>query len=340
MMNDQVTIIAEAGVNHNGELSIARQLIDKASEAKVDYVKFQTFRADKLVSKSVEKADYQKNNTGDRESQLKMLKKLELDISELKQLMNYAKSKNIGLLSSPFDAGSVKQLVNLGIPIIKVPSGEITNLPYLQTVGNAEVPVIISTGMAELTEVKSALNVLIKSGTERKDITVLHCNTDYPTSFGDVNLKAMNTLKKELNIDVGYSDHTLGIEIPVAATALGAKIIEKHFTLDQTMDGPDHKSSLEPDQLRRMVQSIRNTKLAMGDGVKKPTESELKNRDTVRKSIHYKRNLQKGHAIQSEDLIMLRPGDGISPMQLDQVIGNKLAEYVRHGQKANQSDFL
>lgn len=340
MMGDRVIIIAEAGVNHNGEISVARQLIDKASAAKVDYVKFQTFQADKLVSQFAEKAAYQKNNTGDRENQLQMLKKLELGLSELKELRKYAESRGIELLSSPFDADSVNELVELGIPIIKVPSGEITNLPYLRCVGNTEVPVILSTGMAELPEVESALKILIESGTNKKSITVLHCHTDYPTSFQDVNLKAMNTIKKELNVNVGYSDHTLGTEIPVAAAALGAKVIEKHFTLDRMMEGPDHKSSLEPDELRRMVQSIRNVELALGDGIKKPTKSELKNRDVVRKSIHYNRDLRKGTALHNEDLIMLRPGDGISPMDLDQIIGNKLARDVDGGQKANRSDFI
>lgn len=340
MMGDRVTIIAEAGINHNGETSVARQLIEKASEAEADYVKFQTFRADKLVSQFAEKAAYQKNDTGDRENQLQMLEKLELGIPELKELIKYAEGKGIELLSSPFDTDSVNQLVELGIPIIKVPSGEITNLPYLRSVGNTEVPVILSTGMAELAEVESALKILIESGTEKKSIIVLHCHTDYPTSFRDVNLMAMNTLKKELNVNVGYSDHTLGTEIPVAAAALGAKVIEKHFTLDRMMKGPDHKSSLEPDELRKMVQSIRNVELALGDGIKKPTKSELKNRDVVRKSIHYNRDLRKGSALHNEDLIMLRPGDGISPMELDQIIGNKLARDVHCGQKANRSDFV
>jgi len=340
MMGDRVTIIAEAGINHNGEISVARQLIDKASEAEADYVKFQTFRADKLVSQFAEKAAYQKNDTGDRENQLQMLEKLELGIPELKELIKYAEGKGIELLSSPFDTDSVNQLVELGIPIIKVPSGEITNLPYLRSVGNTEVPVILSTGMAELAEVESALKILIESGTKKKSIIVLHCHTDYPTSFRDVNLKAMNTIKKELNVNVGYSDHTLGTEIPVAAVALGAKVIEKHFTLDRMMEGPDHKSSLEPDELRKMVQSIRNVELGLGDGIKKPTKSELKNRDVVRKSIHYNRDLRKGSALHNEDLIMLRPGDGISPMEVDQIIGNKLALDVLCGQKANRSDFV
>jgi N-acetylneuraminate synthase len=340
MMGDSVTIIAEAGVNHNGEISVARQLINQASEAGADYVKFQTFRADKLVSKFAEKAAYQKKGTGDRENQLQMLEKLELGIPELKKLIKYAERKGIGVLSSPFDADSVNQLVDIGIPIIKIPSGEITDLPYLRSVGNTKVPVILSTGMAELAEVERALKILIESGTEKKSIIVLHCHTDYPTSFCDVNLKAMNTIKKELNVNIGYSDHTLGTEIPVAAAALGAKVIEKHFTLDRTMEGPDHKSSLEQDELLKMVQSIRNVELALGDGIKRPTKSELKNRDVVRKSIHYKRDLRKGDAVDNEDMIMLRPGDGISPMELDQIIGNKLARDVHSGQKANRSDFV
>lgn len=339
-MKNKVTIIAEAGVNHNGKISIARQLIDEATKAGADYVKFQTFRADRLVSDAAEKAAYQKSTKEDARKQFQMLKKLELGIPELEGLKKYAESNGIGLLSSPFDVESAKQLVGLGIPIIKVPSGEITNLPYLRYIGSTKLPIIISTGMAELVEIERALEILIKSGTEKKSITVLHCHTDYPTAFRDVNLKAMNAIGDKLNIEVGYSDHTLGIEVPVAAAALGAKIIEKHFTLDRMMDGPDHKSSLNPDELHQMVQSIRNIEVALGHGIKEPTKSELKNRDLVRKSIHYDGNFRKDHVLHNEDLIMLRPGDGISPMELDKITGYKLAKDVKRGQKVNRSDLV
>ncbi len=339
-MSNKVVIIAEAGVNHNGEISIARQLIDEAAEAGADYIKFQTFRAEKLASEDAEKAVYQKSNKEDAEQQFQMLKELELGIPELEGLKKYAESNGIGLLSSPFDIESAKQLLELGVPIIKVPSGEITNLPYLRYIGTTNLPIIISTGMSELAEIERALKILIQSGTQKKNITVLHCHTDYPTKFKDVNLRAMQTITSELDIDVGYSDHTLGIEVPVAAVALGAKIIEKHFTLDRTMQGPDHKSSLEPDELHQMAQSIRNVEIALGNGIKTPTKSELKNRDLVRKSMHYGGDFRKDHVLQKKDLVMLRPGDGISPMELDKISGYKLAKDVKHGQKVNRTDLV
>jgi N-acetylneuraminate synthase len=324
-MKAPVLIIAEAGVNHNGNIELAEKLIDAAYDAGVDIVKFQTFKADQLVSKSADKAAYQKTTTSSNESQYEMLKKLELDREMHIRLINYCKSKPIQFLSTAFDMQSIELLYDLGIRLAKIPSGEITNLPYLQAMAKYFDEFILSTGMCTMEEIQAAIDVLEKSGKSKNKITVLHCNTEYPTPMKDVNLKAMLSIKDALGVEVGYSDHTLGIEIPIAATAMGASVIEKHFTLDRMMDGPDHKASLEPWELKNMVQAIRNVELALGNAFKKPSESELKNIKIARKSIHIKHDLEVNHVLTLDDLIMKRPGDGISPMEMDKIIGKKVS---------------
>lgn len=337
---NRTLIIAEAGVNHNGSIEIAKKLIDSAVEAKVDYVKFQTFKTDKLVSKEAKKAAYQIENTKDeKESQFEMIKKLELDEEKHLILINYCQKKGIKFLSTAFDLESIDLLDALNIDIFKIPSGEITNLPYLKKIASKKKPIILSTGMANLGEIEDALNVLYHNGIERKDITILHCNTEYPTPMEDVNLSAMNTIAAAFKTKVGYSDHTLGIEIPIAAVARGAVCIEKHFTLDKNMEGPDHKASLEPKELKAMVKSIRNIEKAMGNGIKKASKSEKKNIHIARKSIHTSRYLQKGNIIKKDDLIMKRPGNGISPMDIQFVIGRKLSESIENDTMLNYSNF-
>lgn len=317
-----VFIIAEAGVNHNGSIELAKKLIDVAVDAGVDAVKFQTFKAEKLVSKNAEKAQYQKDNIGDGDdSQLNMLKKLELDTDTHQELISYCKSKNIMFLSTPFDHDSIELLSELGLEIFKVPSGEITNLPYLRDVGNLNKKVILSTGMADMGEIEDALDVLINAGTLKENITVLHANTMYPTPMEDVNLKAMQTIGTAFDVAFGYSDHTLGIEVDIAAVAMGASCIEKHFTLDKGMEGPDHKASLEPDELKSMVKAIRNIELALGSSVKKPSKSETPNINIARKSIVASQNIIKGELLTSENLSIKRPGNGISPMRWDEIVG-------------------
>lgn len=316
---NKVFVIAEAGVNHNGDISLAKQLVDVAVVAGADAVKFQTFKAEKLVCRNAEKADYQKETTNQAESQLEMLKKIELTGEMHNQLIDYCKEKGILFLSTPFDIDSVDYLVKLGIEIIKIPSGEITNYPYLRKIAQTGKRVILSTGMSSLEEVREAVAVLEEYG--NKDVAVLHCNTEYPTPFEDVNLKAMLTMRDELGIEVGYSDHTLGIEIPIAAVAMGAQIIEKHFTLDKTMDGPDHKASLEPHELKAMITAIRNVESALGTGVKKPSNSEQRNIGIVRKSIVAKNEIKKGEFFSEENLVTKRPGTGISPMKWNEIIG-------------------
>jgi N-acetylneuraminate synthase/N,N'-diacetyllegionaminate synthase len=328
-------IIAEAGVNHNGDINIARKLIDKAVEAGADYVKFQTFKAEKLVSKSAKKAEYQfENDIGQKDTQFEMLKNLELSEQAHFDLKKYATSKKIKFLSAGFDEESIDFLDKLNVDFFKIPSGEITNKPYLQHIARKGKPVIVSTGMATLKEIEDALNVLYKEGLSEKQITVLHCNTEYPTPMQDVNLKAMITIQKAFNVNIGYSDHTLGIEVPIAAVALGARVIEKHFTLDRSLPGPDHRASLEPGDFKRMVQAIRNIEDAIeGDGMKRPSNSEQKNIDIARKSIFVRNSLDLGHIIQIEDLIMLRPGNGISPMDIEKVLGKKIVKKISHGSK-------
>ena len=314
-------IIAEAGVNHNGSIKIAKKLIDVAKDCGVDVVKFQTFTAEKLVRFNAEKASYQKETSGEDETQFQMIEKLELDVIAHKELINYCSKRGIIFLSSPFDLDSVDLLAKLGLEIIKIPSGEIVNLPYLKKIGKLKKRIILSTGMADLGEIKDALDALISSGTEKDDITVLHCNTEYPTPYKDVNLKAMQTIKKAFGVKVGYSDHTLGIEVPIAAVALGAEVIEKHFTLDKNMKGPDHKASLEPSELMAMVDGIRNTEKALGDGIKKPSKSEQKNINVIRKSIVAVKPIKKGEIFNEENIGLKRPGMGISPMKWYEVIG-------------------
>jgi N,N'-diacetyllegionaminate synthase len=320
---DKVFIIAEAGVNHNGSIALARKLIDVASEAGADAVKFQTFKAEKVVSKNAPKAAYQKKTTDPAESQFEMIKKLELDVNAHKELMTYCKQKHIMFLSTPFDHASIELLNNLGLEIFKIPSGEITNLPYLRHIGSLKKRVIMSTGMADIGEIEDALDVLITAGTPKENITILHANTMYPTPMEDVNLRAMQTIACTFGCDVGYSDHTLGIEVPIAAVAMGAKVIEKHFTLDKTMEGPDHKASLEPDELKAMVQAIRNIEKALGTGIKKPSPSERPNIEVARKSIVAARPIKKGELFTEENLTIKRPGNGISPMRWDEIIGTE-----------------
>ena len=322
----KVIIIAEAGVNHNGDIQIAKKLIDAAVDAGVDYVKFQTFKADSLVSKSAKKAEYQSVNINDGDdSQYAMLKNLELSHEDHLELMSYCEERNINFFSTAFDVEGVHYLNDLGLSFFKIPSGEITNYPYLKAVALCKKPVVMSTGMCSENDIEKALEVLVKFGLSMEMISILHCNTEYPTPMKDVNLKAMLTIQEKFKTKVGYSDHTLGIEVPVAAVALGAHVIEKHFTLDKTLPGPDHVASLEPDELKAMVKAIRNIELAMsGNGGKVPSESEFKNIAIARKSLHIKRDLLKGHTITDEDLIPLRPGDGISPMEWENVIGKTL----------------
>ena len=316
-------IIAEAGVNHNGRLELAIKLVDVAVEAGADAVKFQTFKAEKVVSVNAAKAAYQIQTTNAAESQFDMIQRLELDRSAHEELFHYCKEKGIQFLSSPFDLESIDLLNKLGLKIFKIPSGEITNLPYLRKVGILKKEIILSTGMADLGEIEDALDVLLKAGTEIKNITVLHCSTEYPTPMQDVNLKAMQTIATAFNIKVGYSDHTLGIEVPIAAVALGATVIEKHFTLDKKMEGPDHRASLEPNELNNMVHAIRNIEKALGSGIKKPSPSELKNKSIVRKSIVATKDINKGVTFNEENLTIKRPGTGINPMRWNEVIGQK-----------------
>ena len=321
---NRVFIIAEAGVNHNGSIDNAIKLIDEASRCGVDAIKFQTFKAEKLVCKNAQKAEYQINNSEIEENQFEMLKKLELDMDTHKILIEHCSQKNIMFLSTPFDLDSIDELESLGMPIFKIPSGEITNYPYLKKVASLRKPIIISTGISTLGEIEEALNILYENNAE--DITVLHCNTEYPTLMEDVNLRAMKTIESAFKVKVGYSDHTNGIEISIAAVALGASIIEKHFTLDKNMIGPDHKSSLNPVELEQMVKSIRNIELALGDGVKKPSKSELKNKNVVRKSIVADRSIKKGDIILESDITVKRPANGISPMRWNEVIGSIAAK--------------
>ena len=316
-----VFIIAEAGVNHNGSIELAKKLIDVASDAGVDAVKFQTFKAENLVSKNAQKAEYQKETTDASESQFEMLKKLELDVDTHHELITYCNSKSIMFLSTPFDHDSIELLVDLGLEIFKIPSGEITNLPYLRHIGALNKKVILSTGMANIGEIEDALDVLIDAGTIKEKITVLHANTMYPTPMEDVNLRAMVTIGNTFDIAYGYSDHTLGIEVDIAAVAMGASCIEKHFTLDKTMEGPDHKASLEADELKTMVRGIRNIELALGSSVKKPSPSEIPNMAIARKSIVAGCSIEKGDIFTEDNLAVKRPNGGISPMRWDEVIG-------------------
>ena len=315
-------IIAEVGVNHNGDINIAKKLVDAAADAVVDYVKFQTFKADKLVNKDAKQADYQIENTGVVESQYQMLKRLELTDENHHILIDYCDKKGVKFLSTAFDFESIEFLKDK-LDFYKIPSGEITNLPYLIKVAKLKLPIVMSTGMANMQEVKEALAVLIAHGINKKDVTILHCNTEYPTPMKDVNLLAMKTIEKELGVKIGYSDHTLGIEIPIAAVTLGATVIEKHFTIDKTMEGPDHKASLEPNELKAMVAGIRAIELAMGNGIKTPSESEQKNIKIARKSIVALTDIKEGELFNESNITVKRPGNGISPMKWNEVLGSR-----------------
>ncbi len=334
-------IIAEAGVNHNGDLETAKKLISVAADCGADFVKFQTFKTENLVTCDAQKAAYQSRNTNDPEtSQFGMLKKLEMPAGWYPQLIAFAASRKIQFLSTGFDEQSIDFLDKLGLPFFKIPSGEITNKPFLEHIARKKKPVILSTGMATLQEVKAAVKVLTHNGLAKDDITVLHCTTEYPAPMASVNLKAMLTMRDELHLKVGYSDHTLGIEITVAAVALGAAVIEKHFTLDKKLPGPDHAASLEPEELKQMVAAIRNVELAMAaTGKKEPASAEIKNINVARKSLYYKTELPAKHTITRHDLVALRPGDGISPMEIDTVTGKPLQTSVKAGEKVSVSHF-
>lgn len=339
MQRSKVLIIAEAGVNHNGSLDTAKKLIKVAAEAGADFVKFQTFKSEKLVSRVAPQAQYQ-NESSPAKNQLEMIKKYELDEKTHLNLIQECKKYSINFLSTAFDMESIDLLLKMNIPLYKVPSGELTNLPYLRKIGSLKKEVILSTGMANLSEIEQAIEVLIKAGSSRAALTVLHCNTEYPTPFQDVNLRAMQTIADAFKVSVGYSDHTLGIEVPIAAVALGATCIEKHFTLDRNMPGPDHKASLEPQELKAMITAIRNIEQAMGSGIKQASPSEVKNIAIARKSIHLNKNIPAGQTLNSDDLIMKRPGDGISPMLLDLVIGKSLKAPGLIDQKLSFKDLI
>ena len=332
MMNtDQrhVTIIAEAGVNHNGSLEMARQMVLAAHEAGADYVKFQTAVPELVISSIADKAEYQKSTTGSDESQLDMCRAIHLPLNDYIELKELCRQVGIGFMSTPFDLVSVDFLADLGQDYFKIPSGERTNLPYLRRIAAKGIPVIMSTGMSTLDEIETAIEILTgasakypsQSTLTRDQITVLHCNTEYPTPFRDVNLRAMDTIAERLGVRTGYSDHTVGIEVPVAAVARGAHVIEKHFTLDRTLPGPDHKASLEPDELKAMVAAIRNIELALGSAEKVVSASESKNMPIARKSIVAARDIRRGEILTEENITVKRPGNGISPMRWDEVIG-------------------
>jgi N,N'-diacetyllegionaminate synthase len=332
--NESVYIIAEAGVNHNGRIEIAKKMIDAAAECNVDAIKFQSFIPEKLATRDAPVAEYQQEIDGMKGSQLELLRSLFLSHDNFKKIIDYCSGKGITFISSAFDCESAAFLDELGLKIFKIPSGEITNLPLLRMTGSFGHEILLSTGMATLKEVKDALSVLIKAGTPKEKITVLHCTTAYPSPFPDLNLNAISIMKKKLGVHVGYSDHSIGIEVPVAAVALGAKVIEKHFTLNRNMQGPDHKASIEPDELQEMVKYIRNIERALGDGIKKPTSSELRNIRVVRKSIVARKNINKGDKFSECNLAIKRPGTGLSPMEWDHVLGKKAKKNF------SQDDFI
>ncbi|MDP2432793.1 MAG: N-acetylneuraminate synthase [Pseudomonadota bacterium] len=320
-MKNKTLIIAEAGVNHNGDLALAKQLIDMAAKAGADLVKFQTFNATRQVTRTAVKADYQRQTTNNKESQQEMLRRLELTAEMHKELIAHCAARNIGFFSTGFDIESVDLLVSLGQDHFKIPSGEITNLPYLRHIGRLGQAVILSTGMATLGEIESAIDVLEQAGTPRDNITVLHCTTEYPTPMGEVNLRAMQSIQRAFGVKVGYSDHTPGIEVAIAAVAMGASVIEKHFTLDRNLPGPDHKASLEPEDLIAMVAAIRNIEIALGDGIKRLTQSEVRNKPVMRKSLVASQTIKAGEIFSTKNITTKRPGTGISPMRWDDVIG-------------------
>lgn len=322
-MRKRTLIIAEAGVNHNGDLGLAKSLIERAAAAGADLVKFQTFNADRQVTRTATKADYQTSTTDRQESQHAMLRKLELTREMHDELISHCKEQEIGFLSTAFDIQSVDLLDSLGQTMFKIPSGEITNLPYLRHIARLKRSVILSTGMTSLGDIEAALNALEQAGTFRSQVTLLHCTTEYPTSMAEVNLRAMQTLKDAFGVNVGYSDHTIGLEVAIAAVALGASIIEKHFTLDRRMPGPDHQASLEPDGLTAMISAIRNIEVALGDGIKRVTDSEGKNMSVMRKSLVASQPIKTGESFTEMNIAAKRPGTGLSPMRWDEVIGRR-----------------
>lgn len=326
-MKKPTLIIAEAGVNHNGDLARARQMIDAAAAAGADLVKFQTFSADRLVTRTATKAEYQAQTTDRSESQHEMLRRLELSADMHRELITHCAVRQIGFFSTAFDMESIDLLVSLGQDRFKIPSGEITNLPYLRKIGRLGKDVILSTGMATLGDVEAALDALEQAGTARARITVLHCTTEYPTPMAEVNLSAMQSIRRAFGVDVGYSDHTPGIEVAIAAVAMGACVIEKHFTMDRTLPGPDHKASLEPNDLAAMVAAIRNIEVALGDGIKRSTQSETRNRDVMRKSLVASRPILPGEIFSPQNVTVKRPGTGISPMRWDEVIGRAASRH-------------
>lgn len=322
-MKGHVFVIAEAGVNHNGDLSLALQMIKAAKGAGADAIKFQTFQTDALLSKNTPKADYQKRETGAGESQMEMLRNLELSYNQFRELKAAAEYLGILFLSTPFDCESIEFLDSLNMPLWKIPSGEITNLPYLERIANTKKPIILSTGMCELGEVEDAVNIFLLSGYNREQITLLHCTTEYPAPPESVNLLAMDLLRQKFGTSVGYSDHTEGIDIAIAAVARGAEVLEKHFTLSKTLQGPDHRASLSPDELRQMIKAVRNVELSLGNGEKRPSEQERKNRIAARKSIIAKCSIHKGEKLTEENITTKRPGNGINPMEWHNIIGTE-----------------
>ena len=330
----KVLIIAEAGVNHNGDINLAKKLIEQAAKAGADVVKFQTFKANSCVSVSAKKAKYQLETTAKEESQLEMIKKLELSYEAHFELMKHCKKHGIAFLSTPFDLESVEFLRGLDLPYFKIPSGEITNLPYLKAVAKCKKKVLLSTGMANLGEIEAALEILRKNGT--RNITLLHCNTEYPTPFEDVNLNALKTLKEAFKLEVGYSDHTEGIVASLGAVALGAVVIEKHFTLDKTMEGPDHRASLEFEELKALCKGIRELEKALGSGIKKASKSEAKNKIIARKSLVAKREIQKGEKFSIENLTTKRPGSGISAMRYEEYLGKRALKTYKKDELINE----
>jgi len=320
-MINKTLIIAEAGVNHNGDINLAKQLVDAAAKAGADFVKFQTFNAERLVTRNAKKANYQNLTTGGQETQYEMLSRLELNLEMHHELIEHCNSRGISFFSTGFDIESVDLLVNIGQDYIKIPSGEITNLPYLRHIGQLCKDVIVSTGMATMGDIEAAINVLELAGTLRENITVLHCTTEYPTPMNEVNLRAMQSIHTAFGVKVGYSDHTTGIQVATAAVGLGACVIEKHFTLNRNLSGPDHKASLEPDELKDMVDAIRNIEIALGDGIKRLTPSELRNKPIVRKSLVASKTIKAGEVFSVMNITTKRPGTGISPMSWDEIIG-------------------
>lgn len=337
---EKVIIIAEAGVNHNGDLDLAMQLIDAAAQAGADYVKFQTFKAENLVSPLAKKALYQTKNSAKEGNQFEMLKQLEISDEWYSKMISRCIEKGVKFLSTGFDQESIDFLSNLNIPFFKIPSGEITNKPFLKHIAKYNKDIILSTGMSNIEEIRNAITVFESEGIRKERITVLHCTTEYPTPMNEVNLFAMQHIAKELGVKIGYSDHTLGIEVPIAAVALGATIIEKHFTMNRNLSGPDHAASLEPNELKSMISCIRNIEVAIsGNGIKEPSTSELKNIIVARKSLHLLNDIKQGEILTENDLIALRPGDGISPMDIEKVIGKSVVCNLTKGTKIKKEHF-